>query len=101
MVGAPYRPIGVSAYRRVGVWACGRVGDNYTIAPLDKKSQMYQEINAQVTNTWQHEAGWAHDKYAPARLVKGTPAGAGQTNINLARGQSFAHFPLLKLENLF
>lgn len=70
--------------------------NNYTVAPLDKTSQMYQDIDGQVTNTWQHEAGYWHDKYAPTRLFKGTPAGPGQTKI-----KSFQEgIPLLNLKRL-
>jgi hypothetical protein len=40
---------------------------------------MWTQIAAQISNTPPHAAGYKQDKYLPARAIKGTNPGPGQT----------------------
>lgn len=51
---------------------------NYEVAELWDMT-MYGLIGRQISGGPGHKAGYTQDKYLPARAIKGTPAGPGQT----------------------
>jgi len=54
------------------------VSGNYAVAELWDMT-MWTTIAAQVSASPGHKAGYTQDKYLPARAIKGSPAGPGQT----------------------
>jgi hypothetical protein len=52
----------------------------YEVAEL-ANSEMWTKIAVQISHTPRHTAGYKQDKYLPARGLKGTPAGPGQTDL--------------------